>query len=100
MYRSPTHLNLIQSENQCGVRICFDFNVVVGSRMFSFYYVLVHYRSRDSVVGIVTGYGLDDKEFEVRVQVWSKILSLRHPDQLWGPPNFLSTGYQGLFPQG
>jgi hypothetical protein len=43
-------------------------------------------RSRDSVVGIATGYGLADRRVGVRVPVGSKIFSSpRRPDRLWGP---------------
>jgi hypothetical protein len=52
--------------------------------------------SRDSVVGIATGYGLDDRGVGVRVSVGSRIFSSpRRPDRLWGPPNLLSNGYRG-----
>jgi hypothetical protein len=38
-----------------------------------------------SVVGIATGYGLDDRRVGVRVPVRSRIFtSPCHPDQLWG----------------
>jgi hypothetical protein len=58
-----------------------------------------HSRSRDSVVGIATGYGLDDGGFEVRVPVASRIFSSpNRPDRLWGPPSLLSNGYRGLSP--
>jgi hypothetical protein len=54
--------------------------------------------SRDSVVGIATGYRLDDRGVEVRVSVGSRIFSSpRHLDRFWGPPNLLTNGYQGLY---
>jgi hypothetical protein len=57
--------------------------------------------SRDSVVGIATGYGLDDRGVGVRVPVGARIFSSpRRPDGLWGPSNLLSNGYWGLFPRG
>jgi hypothetical protein len=54
------------------------------------------YESRDSSVGIVTGYGMDDRWVGVRVLVGARIFSSpRHPDRLGGPPNLLSNGYRG-----
>jgi hypothetical protein len=50
-------------------------------------------RSRDSAIGIGTGYGLDDREVEVQVPVGSRIFSSpRCPDRLWGPPSLLFNG--------
>jgi hypothetical protein len=52
--------------------------------------------SRDSVVGIATGYGLDDRGVGVRVSVVISIFpfhSVTHPA-------FLSNGYRGYFPGG
>jgi hypothetical protein len=49
---------------------------------------MVYNRSRDSVVGIATSYGLEDREVGVRVPVGSRIFSsLRRLDRLCGPPN-------------
>jgi hypothetical protein len=56
---------------------------------------------RDSVVGIATGYGLDDQGVGVRVPVGERIfISPCRPDRLWGPPSLLPDGYRGLFLRG
>jgi hypothetical protein len=52
--------------------------------------------SRNSVLGIAAGYGLDDRGVGVRVPVRSRIFSSpRHPDRLWGPPTSYSMGIGG-----
>jgi hypothetical protein len=57
--------------------------------------------SRDSTVGIATGYGLDGQGVGVQVPVGSRIFSSpRRPDRFWGPFNLLSNGYWELFPRG
>jgi hypothetical protein len=57
--------------------------------------------SQDSVVSIMTGYGLGDGGVGVQILVGSRIFSPpRYPDRLWGPPSLLSNGYQGLLPRG
>jgi hypothetical protein len=44
--------------------------------------------SRDSVIGIATGYGLDDRGFGVVVPIGSIVFSSsRRLDRLWGSPS-------------
>jgi hypothetical protein len=53
----------------------------------------VYIWSRDSIVGIATGYGLDEQGVAVQAPVGSRIFSTpRCPDRLWGPPNLLYNG--------
>jgi hypothetical protein len=57
--------------------------------------------SRDSAVGIATGFWLDDGGVGVLVRVGSRIFTCPcRPDRLWGSPDLLSNGYRGLFFQG
>jgi hypothetical protein len=52
--------------------------------------------SRDSAVGIPTGYGLDNREVGVPVLVGSRIFSSPcRPDRFRGPHSLLSNGYSG-----
>jgi hypothetical protein len=63
--------------------------------------IIIRKRSRDSVVGIATGYGLDYRGVGVRVPVGSRIFSSpRSSDRLWGSPNLLSSGLPGALSPG
>jgi hypothetical protein len=58
-------------------------------------------RNRNSVVGIATGYGLDDRGVRIRAPVRSRIFSSpRLPHRLWGLHSLLSSGYRGPFLRG
>jgi hypothetical protein len=63
------------------------------------YNTTVFITSRDSVVCIATGYGLDNRGVGVRVPVGPRIFSSpRQPDRLWGPLSAYSMGTGGSFP--
>jgi hypothetical protein len=56
---------------------------------------------KDSVVGIVAGYKLDDRGAGILVPVGLKIITSPHrADRLWGAPNLLSSGYRGALSPG
>jgi hypothetical protein len=66
-----------------------------------FLVVLFVTESRDSSVGIATGYGLDDRGFGVGVPVWTRIFTPPfRPDWLWSPSSLLSNRHRGPFPWG
>jgi hypothetical protein len=57
-----------------------------------------HIRSRDSSVGIATGYGLDAPG---SISITGKFFfSPQCPDRLWGLPGLLPNWYRGRFPSG
>jgi hypothetical protein len=51
---------------------------------------------------IVTDYGIDDRAIQFRSPAEARGFFLQPlcPDQLWGPPSLLSSGYRGSSPQG
>jgi hypothetical protein len=59
-------------------------------------------RSRFSVVGIATGYGLEDRGVEVRVPVGAKnfLVFPYYPDRFWDPSSTYPMGTGGSFPGG
>jgi pyruvate-formate lyase len=80
---------------------CFHALMKAVSFRSSLLTTISQYINRRSVVGIATGYGLDDRGVGVRVMVGLKIFtSPSRPDRLWGPPNPLFNGYRELFPRG
>jgi hypothetical protein len=82
-----------RAPKECGFLKCFMHTAVSGEQ-FRIYFL--GNEIRDSVVGIATGYGLDDRGVGVRAPIESRIFSYpRRPDWVWGPPNFLSNGYRG-----
>jgi hypothetical protein len=55
--------------------------------------LLLFVKSRDSIVSITTGCGLDDQGIGVQVLMGAKMFaSPCRPNWLWGPPNLLSNG--------
>jgi hypothetical protein len=57
--------------------------------------------SRDSTVGIATGYWLEDQGVGVRVPVGSRIFSSTYfPERAWGLPSLVSNGYREIFLRG
>jgi hypothetical protein len=57
--------------------------------------------SFSSVVGIATGFGLNNQDVGAQALIWSRILTFPyHPDRLLGVHLVLSNGYWGLFPCG
>jgi hypothetical protein len=66
---------------------------------FQFIIYQLHYDSgsRDSSVGIATGYRLDDGGVGVQVLVEARIFSSPcRPGRFWGPPSLLTNGHRGV----
>jgi hypothetical protein len=58
--------------------------------------LLLKLGSRDSAVGFLTDYGLDDRGVGDRVPVWLRTFSYpRRPERLWGSPILLPNGCPG-----
>jgi hypothetical protein len=62
--------------------------------------VISRVRSRDSSVGMESGYGLAGRGVCIRVSVEARVSSSSCRRTGWGPPSLLSNGYRALFPGG
>jgi hypothetical protein len=70
-------------------------------RSLDFSIDLILQRSRDSVVGIATGYRLDGQRVGVRVQTEIRFFSSpSRPDRFWAHPASYPVGIMGSFPEG
>jgi hypothetical protein len=81
----------------------FGFRIGQGWKRLAYFFACMYVplRSRGSVVGIATGYGLKDRGVGVQVPVGSRIFSSpRLSDRLWDPPNLLFNGYRGKVGRG
>jgi hypothetical protein len=75
-------------------------SAVLPALLTSSFYLII-YRSRDSAVGIATGYGLDDRGVGVRVPVGSRSFSSpRRPDRSAAHPASYPMCTRGFFPGG
>jgi hypothetical protein len=90
-------LSIVNTLNECKLRSTTWTNEQSFTSVYRVYSVsntifwsgFVKCKSRDRVVGIATGYGLDDRGVGVQVPIGSRIFSPpRRPDRLWRPPNF------------
>jgi hypothetical protein len=69
--------------------------------IYVYTYIYTTYGSRDSVLGIATGYWVDGQEVGVRFLVGSRIFSSPHrPDRFWAHPSFYPMDTGGSFPEG
>jgi hypothetical protein len=76
------------------------YNIGNNTRTFQ-YFSRVYYKSRDSSVGIATGYGLDDQGAGVQVPVGSRIFILHVVQSGSGVhPTSYPMGIGGSFPGG
>jgi hypothetical protein len=95
VHRSPLMISILSHGNQ--------FRTLPTSLLKIHFNIILPYtpRSRHSVVGIATGYRLDDRGAGIRVPVGSSIFSFPpRPDQVWCPPTLLSSDYQGQSSRG
>jgi hypothetical protein len=62
--------------------------------------VPICHTSRNSAVGMATGYGLNGRGVGVQVPVGARFVSSeRRPGWFCDPPSRISNGYRGLFPR-
>jgi hypothetical protein len=67
------------------------YHIPEGSTVYVQY--ILHNAARRALVGIVTGYRLDDCGVRVQVPIGKRNFSSQLPDHLFGPPSLVSNGY-------